>query len=601
VPEAAPPSVIAKDTPMISVTMLKAHVDHGNRPPVLRLQPGDRLMAKVLDIGKDGRVRLDLGRFTATVLLDATVRTGMHLPLEVVENAGQLLLRLRTQKRRQAPRHPRQRLENFRGMDEGALHRQLAAALGRVRGMTLWSALPTARKGVPHLLRRLDPLQPLGMSVDQIAGRLRETVEDSGLFFENRLVRHLESIQPQSGHPLQTQNGRLRRPAPATIQRDTKAVILQILSDLDKTTRPLPPALARVANLADGLLFAIQRQQHRILAHQTNPEPLPGGQLVYGPGADATASPGQRSESPGAARRLPTAWRRVTGNALPDATNGRCRGIGSFKLPSSVTGRRQQLTHIGNQARAVAAGLQDSPSAAAREGLRLASYILAYTRDARGRHDGAPHVLKSWRRLERFAAALAGTAGRRRPVACPIRRLQRLTAGLSRMIRQEILRFDADLRLLMQCTREAPSADLAPAPGGSGPSRPGEGNPMFTVTIPMVAPHPNARLHVHCPPRHGGRGTAGHQVAIMLSLVPMGEVRATVYLSPDGLQVSLAVSTEAALQLVETHRDALVSALTGLSGSVRLDTLRTREQSGAGGTPVPVRHHGGSGKVDIDA
>lgn len=112
---------------MTAVSLINAMIEPAGRTsrrPVNRLRPGDRIVAKVLDIGKDGMVRLDLGRFTATAALSGQVSVGMRLPLEVVKSAGKLLLRVRERKRRADPKAtPRLVADDDLGMPKG-LHRK---------------------------------------------------------------------------------------------------------------------------------------------------------------------------------------------------------------------------------------------------------------------------------------------------------------------------------------------------------------------------------------------------------------------------------------------------------------------------------------------
>ena len=90
---------------MNGIPIIKAMTAPGHRwqgKTGKQLQPGDRVTAKVLDIGKNGMVRLDLGRITVMAALRAPVAKGMLLPLEVVSSAGPLLFKIRDQQRRKA-------------------------------------------------------------------------------------------------------------------------------------------------------------------------------------------------------------------------------------------------------------------------------------------------------------------------------------------------------------------------------------------------------------------------------------------------------------------------------------------------------------------
>jgi hypothetical protein len=87
---------------------IKAETFRGRRLSGLgrRLRPGQRFTAKVLDVGKDGLARLDLGRFSVTAALGVPVKRGMQLPLEVVSSAGHILLKVRDAKRRKVQHRP---------------------------------------------------------------------------------------------------------------------------------------------------------------------------------------------------------------------------------------------------------------------------------------------------------------------------------------------------------------------------------------------------------------------------------------------------------------------------------------------------------------
>jgi len=88
---------------MNGISIIKAMAAPGQRWPGgqgTHLRPGDRVTAKVMNIGKNGMVRLDLGRITVMAALRIPVTKGMQLPMEVVASAGQLLLKIRDQQRR---------------------------------------------------------------------------------------------------------------------------------------------------------------------------------------------------------------------------------------------------------------------------------------------------------------------------------------------------------------------------------------------------------------------------------------------------------------------------------------------------------------------
>ncbi|MFH1981270.1 MAG: hypothetical protein ABIL58_05480 [Pseudomonadota bacterium] len=577
---------------MNAVSLIKAMIEPGGRAPIRgggRLQPGDRLLAKVLDIGKDGMARLDLGRFTAMAALRTPVSTGMHLSLEVVESAGQLILKIRERKRRQDPPAAPRPAADASGADTDAARRQLFRSLQQLRGLTRWASLPSAREGLPHLLRLLTPLNPMTASVKDIAARIQESIEDSGLFFESRLARRLEADGRPDERTRAMPSDRENAPLSAVVRRDAKAVALQILSDLKKAPTPLPPALALLEKNAAGLLSDIQGHQRNAMKQRfsENTERTP---LVYGPRHGAAA----RSTEPDAtSARGPEAWWRVTGEAPPVS---KLRAAAPrLKAPHL---RRGLLKTAETVALALARSERPlSPSQISRDEGHLVRVIRTYTR--RPASDTGIHIPTGWRRLERLAAALSNTQHSAAITKHPLQ-AQRLSETLVRLIRHEIERFDSDLHLLGRMVRGQLGEDMAPGSQRRAGGAPGESGQVLGFTIPMAPPDQPVRLHVYYPPRKQTDAPGTHQVALLLSLTPMGDVRAEVSLTPEGLRVTLRLSEARAMHVVRQHQGILEAALAPLAPSLRIDTHQLITGPDPSGGPQPSIRPEGSGRVNVD-
>jgi hypothetical protein len=130
------------------------------------------------------------------------------------------------------------------------------------------------------------------------------------------------------------------------------------------------------------------------------------------------------------------------------------------------------------------------------------------------------------------------------------------------------------LDMIRRLTKKPFVADTAQGPEHRSSGTSGETGQVFGFTLPVAASDSPIRLHIYCPPRRKTDPLDHHQVAIFLSLHPMGDVRAEIGLSPEGLQVTLRLSEENALQWVSKYRVTLESALASLAPTVRVNAHR---------------------------
>lgn len=173
-------------------------------PESAALKPGDLVDVKVLEVFKDQRAMVDLGRFRAMAEITFPVAAGDDLRVKVLETQGRLTLQLVP-----ASGEPAPSAAGATGPVTAAalesLHQvrvridQLADAILTPSGSQKPPQLPADLRPVAEALRQfLEPFEP-GLGTEILARRLKGFCEDSGLFLEPHLAAALTKTADGTG------------------------------------------------------------------------------------------------------------------------------------------------------------------------------------------------------------------------------------------------------------------------------------------------------------------------------------------------------------------------------------------------------------------
>jgi hypothetical protein len=170
-------------------------------PDTPALKPGDLLNVKVLEVLDNKRALVDLGRFRAVADIIFPVAAGDELRVRVQDIQGQLRLQLVP-----APGDPAPLADRAAGPVQAVAVETLKQVQERIDQLTGArrrlpdpQQLPTAARQVMAALRLFsDPIEP-GSHPENLARKLKEFCEDSGLFLENRLAAAVKRAAERAG------------------------------------------------------------------------------------------------------------------------------------------------------------------------------------------------------------------------------------------------------------------------------------------------------------------------------------------------------------------------------------------------------------------
>ena len=249
------------------------------------LQPGDRLIGRVLQLEADGRVLIDLGRFRALAQTAFDVQPGQILKLKVVNSGWPLHLRVEPTPPAQTNMPPRLALAEVLGADQQLLSRFIEDYCNSPASPAMRSAQvdETLRQTLMQIRTLLEPMV-LDGSDSQLSQKLGNALDQSGLFYEVQLAEaaaripaHQVDALLEEGSALSRQEGKARAGAAldslrTVIGRDIKAQLIRLLALLSETDQQLPlktdlPAkdIQFVRQSLERLLIHIQEQQGNLV------------------------------------------------------------------------------------------------------------------------------------------------------------------------------------------------------------------------------------------------------------------------------------------------------------------------------------------------
>lgn len=236
------------------------------QPDRAGLQVGDRMVGKVLEVKGDHRAVVDFGRFRALSHLGFSVQKGEVINVEVVDKGVPLRLRrsgidpelgVKTRKHPALGQFPSRPL-----LQELQTHmRQILPTVeGALKGKP---TLGEFNRALKTLMAHFEPVD-LRQHASEISGRLKQFMEDSGIFYEKKLEKVIEKFMHLKGdfpskHPGEAYD--LRRAA----QKDVKSNLL-ILREFLSGKESLFKALT--AKDPKGLRSAVERLLTETTARQ---------------------------------------------------------------------------------------------------------------------------------------------------------------------------------------------------------------------------------------------------------------------------------------------------------------------------------------------
>ena len=232
------------------------------------LVSGQTIEGRITGFEKDGLQLVDFGKFNAFAKIDIPVREGQVIPLTVVKGDQSIEFSVLTASPASTASRP-----SAATMMGGSVSLPDAGDLAAIRdqvGAMLDGSLaadkafpPTLRASMVNLQQLLAPLA-VGDDAAELMARIREFIENSGVYFEKRLESVVHSLASADAPPDATELA--RHPAiRELIDRDLKPNLLRLNQFLDQSLPEMPdkdrPVLETMRNLIGRTLAHIELQQ----------------------------------------------------------------------------------------------------------------------------------------------------------------------------------------------------------------------------------------------------------------------------------------------------------------------------------------------------
>jgi hypothetical protein len=240
------------DIPGLLTHLIQAELESPDKTHQ-RLRVGDALQLRVLEVISANRVRVDLGRFRAVADIQFPVAPGDELKVEVVAAGRQLRLQVSAAKDA-VPSEQTAAIPNTYFLAERAkpLRQAVNRFITRLESGGTGAGLPDR---VVNALRavaaHLEPLHPQG-DIEQLANRVKDKVEASGLFFEKKLEGMVSGLSADRDKPPKE----IMQHAHRLVRGDFKAQLMVLKHFLDKAS-----------DIADRAWAESGRQLHRTVAN----------------------------------------------------------------------------------------------------------------------------------------------------------------------------------------------------------------------------------------------------------------------------------------------------------------------------------------------
>ena len=258
------------DVTGVLIDLVRAEPDRpgAGKPP---LRVGDVLQLSVLEVLSAGRVRVDLGKLRAVAEIRFPVTPGDRLKVEVESIGKQLRLRVLpppdsgAAQSAAAERPAAFRLNRFAQPLKEGVDGILARPAGRTGAPKLPEEVANALKAVSA---HLEPVRP-GGGIQELAARLKQLVESSGLFLEKKLETLLAGLSRGEKPPAETMQGAAR-----LLDGDLKAQLLVLRRYFEPPAvlpdRQAPDGAGQLRRAIDGMLADISAARTAARAAEPN-------------------------------------------------------------------------------------------------------------------------------------------------------------------------------------------------------------------------------------------------------------------------------------------------------------------------------------------
>ncbi len=239
------------------------------RPPATRphLNVGDRLVGRVLELKGDRRAVVDFGRFRALSDLGFPVKKGDVIHVKVTDNGVPLRLkRYGAATRLEARNLKNPALRAFPSRDVVKdLQTHLRQCLSDTRPQMGRLAVKTFYAAMENLLSQFEPVR-LKQPVSEISARIKQYMENSGIFYEKKLEKIVSKFMQVRADPSVKHSSEMSE-IKQMAQRDGKPSLL-ILRDFLAGKEGLLKALG--SHDREGLRQAVEKLLAETTARQTD-------------------------------------------------------------------------------------------------------------------------------------------------------------------------------------------------------------------------------------------------------------------------------------------------------------------------------------------
>ena len=262
---------------LISVNFDAALKKAGISPATLK--PGDALQVRVLEILSDQRVRVDFGQFHANAEVTFPVKAGEEFMVKVMETGHQLRFSV-IQPGPLSGSIAESFLESIKLLPDEKFQQirlDILQVLGQLSDSKEGKLLPQS------ILSALNQIQGhfsnlmIQDNISKLASDLKAYIENSGIFFENRINDALTSLI-EGSEQLSLKNAGNSAEIKEIFLKDLKPNLL-LLKDFIETREAQAVEskvriLAKLRSAVDSLLSEIENQQKLAVKTQIQPDPF---------------------------------------------------------------------------------------------------------------------------------------------------------------------------------------------------------------------------------------------------------------------------------------------------------------------------------------
>ena len=243
------------------------------------LKPGDALQVRVLEILSDQRVRVDFGQFRANAEITFPVKAGEEFMVKVIESGQQLrfsVMRPVASSGNAADglldsikMLSDEKFQQFRSDIQQVLNQISGAKDARILPQSIFSALNQVQGHFSTLI--------IQDNISKLASNLKAYIENSGIFFENRIKDALASLVKDS-EPIFLKNASNLPEIKEIFIKDVRPNLLLLKTFIESREAVAVESkirmLAKLKSAVESLLTEIDNQQKLAVKKQVQPDPF---------------------------------------------------------------------------------------------------------------------------------------------------------------------------------------------------------------------------------------------------------------------------------------------------------------------------------------